>query len=134
MSSVNKVIILGRVGRDPDIRTTPNGIKVVNFSLATSRKVKGEEQSQWHRVTMYDKLADIAAQYVRKGSLLYVEGEMRYGKYVNKDGFEQHTADIIANQMQMVGGRPQQAEEQQRHPKEEPQQSFPEDDQDIPFN
>lgn len=133
MSSVNKVIILGRVGRDPDIRTTPNGIKVVNFSLATSRKVKGEEQSQWHRVTMYDKLADIAAQYVRKGSLLYVEGEMRYGKYVNKDGFEQHTADIIANQMQMVGGRPQQAEEQQRHPKEEPQQSFPEDDQDIPF-
>lgn len=133
MSSVNKIIILGRVGRDPDIRTTPNGIKVVNFSLATSRKVKGEEQSQWHRVTMYDKLADIAAQYVRKGSLLYVEGEMRYGKYVNKDGFEQHTADIIANQMQMVGGRPQQAEEQQRHPKEEPQQSFPEDDQDIPF-
>lgn len=133
MSSVNKIIILGRVGRDPDIRTTPNGIKVVNFSLATSRKVKGEEQSQWHRVTMYDKLADIAAQYVRKGSLLYVEGEMRYGKYVNKDGFEQHTADIIANQMQMVGGRPQQTEEQQRHPKEEPQQSFPEDDSDVPF-
>lgn len=133
MSSVNKIIILGRVGRDPDIRTTPNGIKVVNFSLATSRKVKGEEQSQWHRVTMYDKLADIAAQYVRKGSLLYVEGEMRYGKYVNKDGFEQHTADIIANQMQMVGGRPQQAEEQQRHPKEEAQQSFPEDDSDVPF-
>ena len=133
MSSVNKIIILGRVGRDPDIRTTPNGIKVVNFSLATSRKVKGEEQSQWHRVTMYDKLADIAAQYVRKGSLLYVEGEMRYGKYVNKDGFEQHTADIIANQMQMVGSRPQQAEEQQRHPKEEPQQSFPEDDSDVPF-
>ena len=132
MSSVNKAIILGRVGRDPDIRTTPNGIKVVNFSVATSRKVKGEEQTQWHRVTMYDKLAEIAAQYLRKGSLVYVEGEIKYSKFTNKDGVEQNTTEIIANQMQMVGGRPQ-TEEAQQHPKEEPQQSFPEDDSDVPF-
>ena len=131
MSSVNKAIILGRVGRDPDIRTTPNGIKVVNFSVATSRKVKGEEQTQWHRVTMYDKLAEIAAQYLRKGSLIYVEGEIKYSKFTNKDGVEQNTTEIIANQMQMVGGRPQ-TEEAQQHPKEE-QQSFPEDSEDVPF-
>ena len=133
MSSVNKVIVLGRVGRDPDVRTTPNGIKVANFSLATSKKVKGEDQTQWHRVTMYDKLADIAAQYLRKGSLVYVEGELKYGKFTNKDGVEQNTTDIVGHQMQMVGGRPSQGEEPQRHPKEEPQKSFPEDDSDIPF-
>lgn len=132
MSSVNKAIILGRVGRDPDIRATPSGMKVINMNIATSRKVKGEEQTQWHRVVMYDKLAEIAAQYVRKGSLLYVEGEIKYGKYTNKDGVEQYTTDIVANQMQMVGGRPSSGEEPQRHPKEEPQQSFP-DDSDIPF-
>lgn len=133
MSSVNKATLIGRVGRDPDIRTTPSGMKVVNITLATSRKVKGEEQTQWHRVVMYDKLAEIAAQYVRKGSLLYVEGEIKYGKYTNKDGIEQHTTDINANQMQMLGGRTSAGEEPQRHPKEEPQQSFPEDDSDIPF-
>ena len=133
MSSVNKAIILGRVGRDPDIRTTPNGIKVVNFSLATSKKVKGEEQTQWHRVTMYDKVAEIAAQYLRKGSLVYVEGEIKYSKFTNKDGIEQNATDIIGHQMQMVGSRPSYGEEPQRHQKEETQQSFPEDDTDVPF-
>jgi single-strand DNA-binding protein len=133
MSSVNKAILIGRVGRDPEIRTiAASGMKVVNMTLATSRKVKGEEQTQWHRVTMYDKLAEIAAQYVRKGSLLYVEGEIKYGKFTNKDGVEQNTTDIVANQMQMIGGRPSAGEEPQRHPKEESQQSF-NDDSDIPF-
>lgn len=133
MSSVNKAIILGRVGRDPDIRTTPSGVKVVNFSLATSKKVKGEEQTQWHRVTMYDKVAEIAAQYLRKGSLVYVEGEIKYSKFTNKDGIEQNATDIIGHQMQMVGGRPSYGEEPQRHQKEEAQQSFPEDNTDVPF-
>ena len=126
MSSVNKVTLIGRVGRDPEIRSTPNGFKVVNFTLATSKKVKGEEQTQWHRVTMYDKLAEIAAQYLRKGALVYVEGEIKYSKFTNKDGVEQHSTDIVGYQMQMLGGR---AEE--RH-KDEPKHSFQEDD-DLPF-
>lgn len=129
MSSVNKAIILGRVGKDPDVRQTPNGIKVVNFSLATSRKIKGEDQTQWHRIAAYDKVAEIIAQYVRKGSLLYVEGEIKYGKYTNRDGIEQNTTDIVANQIQLIGPRPQQQDDVQRHPPEESQ----EDDSDVPF-
>lgn len=129
MSSVNKATLLGRVGKDPDVRQTPNGIKVVNFSLATSRKIKGEDQTQWHRIAAYDKVAEIIAQYVRKGSLLYIEGEIKYGKYTNRDGIEQNTTDIVANQIQLIGPRPQQQDDVQRHPPEESQ----EDDSDVPF-
>lgn len=120
---ISKTILVGRVGRDPESRQTSSGLKVVNFTLATSKKVRGEEQTQWHRITMYDKVADIAVQYLRKGSMVYLEGEIKYGKYTNKDGIEQNTCDIIAYQMQMLGGKPQ-GEEPQRHP---------DDDESIPF-
>lgn len=122
---INKVMLIGRVGKDPEVRQTSSGLKVTNFTLATSKKVRGEDQTQWHRITMYDKLAEIAAQYTRKGSLLYIEGEIKYGKYTNKDGLEQNTTDIIAYQMQMLGGKPQ-GEEPQRHPEDTP-------DEDLPF-
>ena len=125
MSSVNKVILVGRVGREPDVRQTSTGLKILNLSLATSKKIRGEEQTQWHRVTMYDKVAEIAAQYVRKGTLLYVEGEIKYGKYTNKDNIEQNTTDIVAYQMQILT-RPSVGEEPQRHPEET-------DDSDVPF-
>lgn len=124
MSNVNKAILVGRVGKDPDVRQTPAGLKVCNFSLATSKKVKGEDQTQWHRITAYDKIADIISQYVRKGSLLYIEGEIKYGKYTNRDGIEQNTTDIVVHQVQMIGPRPQQ-EEVQRHPPEDEPEDLP---------
>lgn len=111
MSSVNKVILLGNCGRDPEMRYMPSGKAVCNVSIATSSKRKdkttGEtmEDTQWHRVTFYDKLAEIAGEYVKKGKQIYVEGRIQYGKFTNKDGVEQHTCDIVATEMQLLGGR-----------------------------
>ena len=113
MTSVNKVHLLGHAGRDPEIRYLPDGKAVANISIATSirRKDKssGEmiEDTQWHRVTFYDKLAEIAGQYVKKGNPLYIEGRIKYGKFTNKDGVEQNTCDIVATEMQLLGSREQ---------------------------
>ena len=140
MSSVNKVILIGRVGRDPEIRQMQSGKSVVNLSLATTSKRKdrdGEsvEDTQWHRLTAYDKLADIIGQYVHKGSLLYVEGSLKYGKFTDKDGNEKNTTDIVIGQMQMLGSKGESHGETRRNNENERQrqQSFEEDD-DIPFN
>ncbi len=114
MSSVNKAIILGRAGRDAEVRYMQSGAAVANVSLATSTKRKdkntGEvvEDTQWHRITFYERLAEIAGEYVKKGGLIYVEGTIKYGKYTDKDGVERPTTDIIANSMQLLGGRDQQ--------------------------
>jgi single-strand DNA-binding protein len=111
MASVNKVIIVGNCGRDPEIRYLPSGQAVANVSVATSSKRKdkntGEtvEDTQWHRVTFYDRLAEIAGEYVKKGRPIYVEGRLKYGKYTNKDGVEQNTCDIIATELQLLGSR-----------------------------
>lgn len=111
MASVNKVILVGNCGRDPEIRYLPSGQAVANVSIATSSKRKdkntGEmvEDTQWHRVTFYDRLAEIAGEYVKKGRPIYVEGRIKYGKFTNKDGVEQNTCDIIATEMQLLGGR-----------------------------
>jgi single-strand DNA-binding protein len=111
MASVNKVILVGNCGRDPEIRYLPSGQAVANVSVATSSrrkdKTSGEmiEDTQWHRVTFYDRLAEIAGEYVKKGRPIYVEGRLKYGKYTNKDGVEQNTVDIIATEMQLLGGR-----------------------------
>src|SRR6195952_3592169 len=111
MASVNKVILVGNCGRDPEIRYLPSGQAVANVSVATSSKRKdkdsGEsiEDTQWHRVTFYDRLAEIAGEYVKKGRPIYVEGRLKYGKFTNKDGVEQNTCDIIATEMQLLGGR-----------------------------
>ena len=111
MASVNKVIIVGNCGRDPEIRYLPSGQAVANVSVATSSKRKdkntGEtiEETQWHRVTFFDRLAEIAGEYVKKGRPIYVEGRLKYGKFTNKDGVEQNTCDIIATEMQLLGGR-----------------------------
>ena len=113
MSSVNKIILLGNCGRDPETRFLPSGQAVANISIATSTRRKdknsGEmvEETQWHRVTFFDRLAEIAGQYVRKGSQVYVEGRLKYGKFTNKDGVEQNTCDIIATEMQLLGGKPE---------------------------
>jgi single-strand DNA-binding protein len=111
MASVNKVILVGNCGRDPEIRYLPSGQAVANVSVATSSRRKdkntGEsvEDTQWHRVTFYDRLAEIAGEYVKKGRPIYVEGRLKYGKYTGQDGIEKNTVDIIATEMQLLGGR-----------------------------
>jgi single-strand DNA-binding protein len=111
MASVNKVILLGNCGRDPEIRYMPSGGAVANISIATSSKRKdknsGEmiEDTQWHRVQFFDRLAEIVGEYVKKGQPLYVEGRLKYGKYTDKDGIERNTVDIIATEMQLLGSR-----------------------------
>ena len=111
MASVNKVILVGNCGRDPEVRYLPSGQAVANVTLATSTRRKdkntGEsiEDTQWHRITFYDRLAEIAGEYVKKGRPIYVEGRLKYGKFTNKDGIEQNTCDIIATEMQLLGSR-----------------------------
>lgn len=111
MASVNKVILVGNAGRDPEMRYLPSGQAVANISIATTSrrtdKQSGEkiETTEWHRVTFYDKLAEIVGEYVKKGKPLYVEGRLKYGKFTNKDGHEQNTCDIIATEMQLLGGK-----------------------------
>ncbi len=111
MASVNKVILVGNCGRDPEIRYLPSGQPVASVSIATSSRRKdrnsGEvvEDTQWHRVTFYDRLAEIAGEYLKKGRPVYVEGRLKYGKYTGQDGIERNTVDIIATELQLLGSR-----------------------------
>ncbi len=105
MSGVNKVIIMGRLGRDPEISYTQGGLAICKFSLATSKKKKdGEEITSWHRCTAFDKRGEIIAQYMSKGRMLYIEGELSYGQY-EKDGITRYTTDIIVYQFAFVDSR-----------------------------
>ena len=109
---VNKVILIGNVGQDPETRYMPNGKAVTNLRLATPESWKdkqtGEqrEQTEWHTVVMYDRLAEIAAEYLKKGSQVYIEGKLRTRKWQDKEGRDRYTTEINANEMQMLGGRP----------------------------
>ena len=111
MASVNKVILVGNCGRDPEIRYLPSGQAVANVSIATSSRRKdkntGEsiEDTQWHRVTFYDRLAEIAGEDLKKGRPAYIEGRLKYGKYTDQAGVEKNTVDIIATELQLLGGR-----------------------------
>ena len=110
MASVNKVILVGNLGRDPEIRYLPSGDPVANVTIATSSKYKGKdgnmvEETEWHRVTFFGKLAEIVGQYLKKGRSVYVEGRIKTRKYTDKDGVEKYATDIIANEMQMLGSR-----------------------------
>ena len=107
---INKVILVGNLGNDPETRYTQGGMAVTKASLATTsvRKDKDgntQERTEWHRVTFFGKLGEIAGEYLRKGSQVYVEGSIRYDKYTGQDGVERYTTDIIADEMQMLGGR-----------------------------
>ena len=142
---LNKVILIGRLGRDPEVRYMPNGEAVCNFSVATSEKYtdkNGQRQksTEWHNVTMYRKLAEIAGQYLKKGSLVYIEGRIQSRKYQGKDGIERTAYDIIVNEMKMLGGGSdgQQAQQAQGETPTPPRRQAPaapaEDiDDDIPF-
>lgn len=123
MASVNKVIIVGNVGRDPETRYGTNGDAMTNLAIATTDKWKdknsGEqkEATEWHRVSMFGKLAEIAGQYVRKGSQVYIEGKLRTRKWQDKDGVEKYTTEIIADTMQMLGSREGRAEDHTSGPR-----------------
>lgn len=111
MASVNKVIILGNLGRDPEVRYSPDGGAIANFSVATTDqwkdKATGErkENTEWHRVVFFGKTAEIVAQYLKKGSSVYVEGALRTRKWTDKEGAERYTTEIVGDRMQMLGGR-----------------------------
>jgi len=111
MASVNKVIVVGNLGRDPEMRTFPSGDQVANVTVATTDKWKdkqsGEmrEATEWHRIVFNGKLAEIAGKYLRKGSQVYVEGSLRTRKWTDKDGVEKYTTEIRADQMQMLGSK-----------------------------
>ncbi len=107
---VNKVILIGNLGADPERRATAGGSSVTTLRIATSESWKDkntgetQERTEWHRVKMFGRLADIAAEYLRKGRQVYIEGTLRTDKYTDKDGVERYTTDIIAGEMQMLGG------------------------------
>jgi single-strand DNA-binding protein len=111
MASVNKVIIVGNLGRDPEMRSFPSGDRVANVTIATTDrwkdKTSGEmkEATEWHRVVFNGRLAEIAGEYLRKGSQVYLEGSLRTRKWTDKDGVEKYTTEIRADQMQMLGKR-----------------------------
>ena len=108
---INKVIIVGNLGQDPETRYMPSGAAVTNFTVATNESWKdkqtGEqkERTEWHRVAMFNRLAEIAAEYLRKGSQVYIEGKLRTRKWQGQDGQDRYTTEIIADEMQMLGGR-----------------------------
>lgn len=130
---LNKVILIGRLGRDPETRYMPNGEAVCNFSVTTSEKYtdkngQRQEATEWHNVTMYRKLAEIAGQYLKQGSQVYIEGKIKSRKYTDKNGVERTAYDIIANELKMLGGNTQ-------TPAQKPQPAQAQDDisDDVPF-
>jgi single-strand DNA-binding protein len=111
MASVNKVILVGNLGRDPETRVFPDGGTICNVTIATSRqwkdKTSGEkqEETEWHRVVFRDRLAEIAGEYLRKGRSVYVEGRLKTRKYNDKDGVEKYATEVVATEMQLLGSR-----------------------------
>ncbi|MBL8289745.1 MAG: single-stranded DNA-binding protein [Rubrivivax sp.] len=111
MASVNKVILIGNLGRDPEVRYMPSGSAICTVSLATSRTWKNkdngerQEETEWHRVVFFDRLAEIASEYLKKGKSIYVEGRLKTRKWTDKDGVEKYTTEVVAQEMTMLGGR-----------------------------
>ena len=142
--SLNKVILIGRLGRDPETRYMPNGDAVCNFSLATSESWKDQsgqkkERTEWHAITLYRKLAEIAAKYLQKGSLVYLEGRIQSRKYTGKDGIERTAYEIVCSEMKMLGSKAEGGEGQHNPPpqpaRQQPAAPVPKDDidDDVPF-
>ena len=139
---VNKVILVGNLGNDPDVRTTAGGTVITTISVATSESWKDkqtgekQERTEWHRVKFFGKLAEIAGEYLKKGRQVYVEGSIRSDKYTDKEGIDRYSFDIVAENMQMIGG---QGDQQPRQPAQAPRQASkaapPQDDfeDEIPF-
>ena len=110
MGSVNKVILVGNLGRDAEVRYTPGGAAVARFSIATTevwndKSGQKQERTEWHKVAMFGRLAEIAAEYLRKGSQVYIEGKLRTRKWQDKEGKDRYTTEIVADEMQMLGSK-----------------------------
>lgn len=119
MASVNKVILIGNLGKDPETRYMSNGEAVTNITLATTDTWKDknggkQEKTEWHRVTFYRKLAEIVGEYLKKGHSVYIEGRLENRKWTDKNGIERYTTDIIATDMKMLGGKPESISQQQQ--------------------
>lgn len=139
---VNKVILVGNVGNDPETKYTQGGMAIAAVSLATTsvrkdRDGNTQEQTQWHRVKAFGKLAEIIAEYVRKGSQIYVEGSIKYDKYTGNDGVEKHYTEIIADEVQFLGGREREDAPRKPAGRKPPNDGLPPasdfNDDDIPF-
>jgi len=107
---INKVILVGNMGNDPEVRYTPSGAAVTTISIATTESWKDkdgnkQEKTEWHRVVFFGRLAEIAGEYLKKGSQVYIEGKLRTNKWQDKEGQDRYTTEILANEMQMLGGR-----------------------------
>ena len=143
MASVNKAIIIGNLGKDPEVRYSASGVAVCNVSVATTRAWKtkeGEkqEETEWHRVVFYDKLAEIAGEYLKKGRPVYVEGRLKTRKWQDKDGVDKYTTEIVCDHMQMLGARddaPAEKKVEKTPPKQAQKHGggFDSMDDDIPF-
>ncbi len=110
MASVNKVILVGNLGRDPETRYMPDGGAITNFSIATTDTWKDksgekQEKTEWHRISTFQRLAEVCGEYLKKGSQVYIEGRLQTRKWTDKDGVEKYTTEIIADRMQMLGSR-----------------------------
>ena len=136
MSSVNKAILVGRCGQDPEVKFLPSGAAVANVSLATSEKYKEEVQTEWHRLVFFGKLAEIVGQYVTKGSLIYVEGKIKTRKWTDQSGQDRYTTEIVCDSMRMLGSKSDGQSQQQAakdYAKASGGQMPHELDDDIPF-
>lgn len=142
---INKVILVGNLGNDPEVKYTASGSAIANLTVATSEswndKATGEkkENTEWHRVVLFGKLAEVAGEYLRKGSQVYIEGQLRTRKWTDNAGVEKYTTEVVVGMngvMQMLGGRqeakPQQQAQQQSRPQQQ-QNNPPQHDSDIPF-
>ena len=134
MASVNKVIVLGNLGKDPELRHLPNGDAVCNFSLATTESWKDkdgnkQDKTEWHNVVIFRKLAEIAGEYLKKGRPVYIEGRLQTRKWQDKEGKDRYTTEIVADQMQMLGSR----EEAKEVSKAPAPANFDDMESDIPF-
>jgi single-strand DNA-binding protein len=136
---LNRVMLIGRLGGDPEVRSTSNGTQVTNFTLATSEKWSGpdgnkQERTEWHRIVVFGKLAEVCGKYLNKGKLIYVGGRIQTKQWEDKEGKKRYTTEIIAYEMQMLGGGPAQEKADSIF---EPQPPVPPDnigaDDDIPF-
>lgn len=134
MASLNKVMLIGHLGKDPEVRYTPSGAAVCSFSLATTETFKDksgdkQERTEWHNITIWNKLAEIAGEYLKKGSLVYLEGKNQTEKYQDKDGNDRYTTKVVCHSMTMLGGKSGGSSE----PKQDAPASSFDDDSDIPF-
>lgn len=141
MASVNKVIILGNLGRDPELKYMPSGDAVCNFSIATTdtwkdRDGNQQEKTEWHNIVAFKRLAEICGEYLKKGKQVYIEGKLQTRSWEDKDGVKKYTTEIVANQMQMLSRRDEAIEDSYSPPpsaQSEPPQTNDNDDDDLPF-